>query len=292
MRRTILLTGANGYLGSQLLESLVIHDDYDVVILKRSTSDTTLINHLLSKLSVYDIDSISFDRIFTLEKVDIIINTVCSYGKSNENAIEIINSNLIFGIQLLEAALINNVRTFINADSMLPRNLNYYSLSKAQFSDWLYHFSEKIQVVNVKIELMYGPKDSKNKFVPWLINEMVNKDQDILLTSGMQMRDFIFITDVVAAFNTILKNISDFPKWSQFEVGSNELTEIREFVLYLAQELEKRYKKDIVSRLKFGEIEYRKGEVMVPTIDNTELINLGWRSKVSIKDGILQILNH
>ena len=292
MKRTILLTGANGYLGSQLLESLVIHDDYDLVILKRSASDTTLINHLLSKLRVYDIDSISFDRIFSLEKVDIIINTVCLYGKSNESTIEIINANLIFGIQLLEAALINNVKTFINADSMLPRNLNYYSLSKAQFSDWLYHFSEKIQVVNVKIELMYGPKDSKNKFVSWLINEMVNKDQDILLTSGLQKRDFIFISDVVAAFNTILNNISGFPKWSQFEVGSNELTEIREFVLSLAQELEKRYKKDIVSRLKFGEIEYRKGEVMVPTIDNTELVNLGWRSKVSIKDGILQIINH
>jgi nucleoside-diphosphate-sugar epimerase len=45
-QKRVLLTGATGFLGSHLLEAL-LKQDYKVVILKRSTSDTWRINHLL-----------------------------------------------------------------------------------------------------------------------------------------------------------------------------------------------------------------------------------------------------
>jgi CDP-paratose synthetase len=291
MQPTILLTGATGFLGSHLLESFV-QQELNVIILKRTTSNTWRIDHLLDKVKIWDIDTVDFKTVFSNEKVDVVINTVCSYGRTNEILLDIVNSNLIFGLNLLEEAIKNKVITFINTDSLLPRNLNDYSLSKAQFADWLYQRSEKIQVVNFKIEHMYGPKDDSKKFLPWLMNEMIEKTDDINLTSGIQKRDFIYITDVVAAYNLVLQKRVSLSKWSQFDIGTNIFTEVKEFVLLLAQELEKLNNTKIVSKLKFGVIPYRKGDIMVPELDNVKLIELGWKPKISIAEGILKIFKY
>ena len=287
MVRTILVTGASGFLGSHLIEALV-ERHFNVVAVKRKTSNTKRITHLLDKIRIYDTDDLSL--IFINEKIDVIINTVCCYGRNNERLIEMINSNLIFGLNLLDEAVKYNVKTFINTDSLLPRNINDYSLSKAQLTDWLYKKSNNIQVVNLKIEHMYGPNDDKNKFIPWLINKMINESDDILLTSGIQRRDFIYINDIVDVFVLILKKKEVLSNWNQFEVGTNNFIKVKSLVLTIAKELEKILKKKIIERLKFGNVSYRKGEIMVPELDNSRLLELGWKPKVTLSQGIQNII--
>ncbi len=286
---TILLTGATGFLGSHLLESF-ISQRFDVVILKRSTSDTWRIDHLLKKIKSYNIDQVPMEIVFEEVKPTIIVHTACSYGRSNESIVDIVNTNLIFGLQLMEEGIKNKVQTFINTDSLLPRSVNDYSLSKAQLSDWLQKHSNQIQVVNFKIEHMYGPKDDTKKFLPWLISEMINSTDNINLTSGIQKRDFIYISDVAAAYDLVLKKRNSLPYWSQFDLGTNVFTEVKEFVLTMTKELEKSNKSKIASRLKFGVIPYRTGDIMMPELDNTNLIGLGWKPKVTIKEGIPKLL--
>ncbi len=285
----ILLTGATGFLGSHLLESFV-SQGFEVVILKRSTSDTWRINHLFNKIKSYNIDDVSVGTVFNEANPTVIVHTACSYGRKNESLIDIVNSNLIFGLDLLEQSITSNVNTFINTDSLLPRSLNDYSLSKAQFADWLQKRSDKIQVVNFKIEHMYGVKDDTKKFLPWLINEMINGNDFINLTTGIQKRDFIYITDVVAAYNLVIQKRQSLPSWSEFDIGTNVFTEVKEFVLKIAVKLEKSYDKEIVSRLKFGAIPYRSADIMVPQLDNTKLIALGWKKSVDISTGVEKIL--
>jgi nucleoside-diphosphate-sugar epimerase len=287
----ILLTGATGFLGSHLLESFVAKG-HEVAILKRSKSDTWRIDHLLYKISSYNIDQVNLKTIFQEIKYDIVVHTACSYGRKNESLLDIVNSNLIFGLDLLEESINSNVCTFINTDSLLPRNLNDYSLSKAQFKDWLQKRSDKIQVVNFKIEHMYGVKDDTKKFLPWLINEMINGIDDISLTSGIQKRDFIYISDVVAAYDLVIQKRQSLPSWNVFDIGTNVFTEVKDFVLKIAKELELSYNTQIVSRLKFGAIPYRSGDIMVPHLDNTKLIALGWQQSVSIADGVDKIIKN
>lgn len=289
MQNNILLTGATGFLGSYLLESF-ISQGFDVAVIKRSTSDLWRISHLMGKFKIYNIDGINFKTIFEEFKPEIIVHTACSYGRNNETIIDVVNTNLIFGLELLEESIKNNVKTFINTDSLLPRNINDYSLSKAQFTDWLKKKSNQIQVVNFRIEHMYGVKDDDKKFIPWLINTMKNGDEQINLTSGIQMRDFIYITDIVNAFNLIIQKRESLPAWNEFEVGTNTFIEVREFVLKIAELLEIKYNKVIIPRLNFGSIPYRKEEIMIPKLNNKELINLGWDYKVDIEEGIEKII--
>ena len=289
-KKTILLTGATGFLGSYLLESF-ISLNFNVIILKRSTSSATRINHLLNNVSYYNVDLLSsLDDVFVQNKIDIIVHTACSYGRSNESLKEIINVNLIFGINLIELGIKFKVKTFINTGSLLPRNVNSYSLSKAQLTDWLKINSSEIQVINFKIEHMYGPKDDNKKFLPWLINEMQSGTENINLTSGIQKRDFIYIDDVVDAYNLIINNREKLGNWNEFDVGTNSFVKVKDFVIQIAIELENNHNIKIIPRLIFGGINYREGDIMTPILNNSKLLNLGWAPKISLKDGIKKII--
>lgn len=282
---TILLTGASGFLGSHLLKYL-IDDGYNVVILKRSTSDTSRINHLLEYVDSYNIDQIELSSIFDSVKIDVIINTVCSYGRGSESLAIMIKSNLIFGLELLEAAVKNNVGTFINTDSLLPRTLNNYSLSKAQLTDWLQKFSDQIQVVNFKIEHMYGPNDDSKKFLPWLVDEMLEKTCDINLTSGIQKRDFVHIYDVIEAYAQVLRKLKNLGRYSQFDVGTGNFIAMKEIILQIADKIQNYSNSDIRSRLMFGSVAYRAQDIMKPALNLEGILALGWSPKIDTKEGI------
>ena len=289
--KTIALAGATGFLGSNLLAAF-LKLDFKVIVLKRTTSNTYRINQFLHRVEIYDIDKVSVSEVFRICKVDIVVNTVCGYGRSKSSVKEVLNSNLLFGIELLEASFLNNIKSFIHTDTLLPRNLNIYSLSKAQFVDWLSFFSEKMQIVNFRIEHMYGPDDDKEKFLPWLIYQMMQSDNDINLTSGEQLRDFIYIDDVVSAYTLVISNLMNLSNWNQFDIGTNNFITVKEFVLEVASKVTEVVDFDIVSKLKFGVVPYRKGEVMIPVLNNEPLLQLGWTPTVELNEGLENIIKN
>jgi nucleoside-diphosphate-sugar epimerase len=291
VNKKILLTGATGFLGSHLLDSF-ISKGFEVAILKRSFSNSWRINHIISKIKYYDIDKISLDEVFESERPDTVIHTACRYGKNNISFSDILNTNLFFSVELLQASINSQVSTFINTDTLLPRDINYYSLSKAQFRDWMILKSDEIKVINIKLEYIYGPHDDENKFIPWLINKMLKSEERILLTEGMQKRDFIYITDVVDVFDIIMKNASRLKYCNSFDVGTNDFNTIKDLVIQISNRLQSRFNKLIVDRLDFGALNYRNGEVMIPKLDNRALFNLGWSPKVGLNEGIDLILDN
>ncbi|OIP96284.1 MAG: epimerase [Piscirickettsiaceae bacterium CG_4_10_14_3_um_filter_44_349] len=281
---TVLLTGATGFLGSYLLEAL-LRNGHKVAILKRSTSNLWRIKHLIDQVTSYDVDMQPLEVAFEQQHIDVVIHTACHYGRNGSSTSEIVETNLVFGLKILETAVNHKVTTFINTDSLLPRNLNTYSLSKKQLVDWLKQHSSKIQVINLKLEHMYGPKDDSTKFIASLVTQLKENAPEIKLTSGVQRRDFIYIDDVVSAFLIVLKKSKDLPEFSEFEVGTGESTEIKTFVENLKWVFEKLYGKT-TTQLNFGAIPYREGEIMEFKVDNQALRQLGWNSQVLLQQGL------
>jgi nucleoside-diphosphate-sugar epimerase len=288
-KETILLTGATGFLGSYLLKSL-LQTESNIIILKRSFSNVWRISEYLTKVKFYDIDKTPLSDVFKENDIDCIIHTACSYGRGGEGDVKVIKSNLLFGLELVELGVLHSVKTFINTGSVLPKNINVYSMSKAHLSEWLSFFSNKIQVIDLKFEHIYGPLDDQNKFIHWLINKIRSQDEQIKLTSGEQKRDFIFIDDVVEVYKLVLSKKKQLKSFNLFEIGSGKLTKVKDFVSEISKKLEEIDNVNYSGKLKFGEIPYRPNDIMVPILDNSKILDLGWVPKVFPSEGINKLL--
>lgn len=286
--KNILLTGATGFLGSHLVEALLRQGD-QVTILKRTTSDTWRIKHLLDDLTAFDVDVHPLEEAFKARKFDAIIHTACSYGRRGEPAHSVAETNILFGLRLLDAATLFNADTFFNTDTLLPKYLNAYSLSKKHFSEWLKQRSTEIQVVNLKLEHMYGPKDDQAKFVPWLISQLQQGVERIPLTAGKQLRDFIYIEDVVVAYLLTLEKSAQLSDFNDFDVGTGVQTSVRSFVEQLFFEFKATNPKSYTIP-GFGDVPLRRGEMLSIDVDNSALKNLGWNVYYSIQNGIQKTL--
>ena len=282
----VLITGATGFLGSHLTHA-ILEKGYIPVILKRKASDLSRINDILRKIKVYDIENI--DKAFSEQHISVVIHTACSYGRSGEKIEDILKSNLMFGINVLESALTYNVETFINTDTLLPKNLNNYSLSKKQFVEWLKVVSDKIQVVNLKLEHMYGRGDDSKKFVPWIIQQLSNNVSEIKLTSGIQKRDFLYISDVVDAYLVILDKRKKLENFVEFDVGTGYLVSVRDFVETLYKQYLKNHP-EVSTKMLFGVVPYRQGEQMEVEENVEPLKSLGWKPMVMYQDGIKKVI--
>ena len=78
--KTILLTGATGFLGSHLLKYL-FKKRYEVVVLKRSTSDVSRITKIIDNVTTYNIDETPIELAFKSHKIDVVMHLATSYGK-------------------------------------------------------------------------------------------------------------------------------------------------------------------------------------------------------------------
>ena len=285
---TILLSGSTGFLGSYLLKRFM-QEGFEVIALKRSTSDTYRIEELFNDITYYDVDKTRLNEIFKRHTIDIVINTVTDYGRDNNQISSILETNLMFSLKLLEYAIEHNVKTFINADTLLEKDINAYALSKDQLVQWMQFLSDKINIINIKIEHMYGPLDDDNKFIYWVINQLKQNVEKIDLTSGVQKRDFIYIDDIVEAYMTVINNLEQFSSFEEFELGSGDAVEVKGFLELIYNQVKQ--KQALTTTLNFGAVAYREKENMCMEADISKLNSLGWGPNVTLEDGIRNITN-
>jgi CDP-paratose synthetase len=275
------VTGGTGFLGSSIVSEL-LNRKFKIVCLVRQKINLKRLAKFKDQIEIVELKSLDFEEFFQKNSVRVIIHCATNYGRSENNPIETIEANLMLPLKILFSAAKNDVEVFINTDTILDKRINYYSLSKSQFSDWFKNYANNMKCFNVALEHFYGPGDDPSKFVTWIIKEFLTNVDHIDLTLGEQRRDFIYIDDVVSAFMAIIDNENKFKKgFHQFEVGANKLIEIRELVNTI-----KKICNNKVTSLNFGRLSYRDGEIMESIVDLSQLKNLGWKSKVSLDQGL------
>jgi len=279
----VLITGATGFLGSQLVHALMTKGHH-VVILKRSSSETRRIADMLHLVSSYDLDRDGLEAPFKENgKIDAVIHTATCYGRKGERASDLVEANLAFPVRLLEVSAAYGVDAFLNTDTSLPRFLNPYALSKSHFAEWGKFFagSGRVRFVNIKLEQFYGPGDDDTKFTAHVMRSCSRNVPELKLTSGVQKRDFIFIDDVVQAYRLLLERaVGKSLSFGEYGLGSGEAVTIREFVETVHRLT------NSSTTLRFGAVPFRPNEVMEARADIGPLLALGWSPKVSLIDGI------
>lgn len=287
--KSILVTGANGFLGSHLLEEM-IKQRYKIVILCRESSDMSRIVKFLNHVKIVHLENLEqLEPLFIEEEISGIIHLATDYGR-DKNLHDVMNANVMMPLKLVEYAIKYKSIFFINTDTFIAKQnsdynyLNSYAKSKYIFKDLLQGFSDKINVINMKIEHLYGTNDSKDKFVTYILNSLIENIDNIDLTSGEQKRDFIYVKDVVNGYLLILQNIRLLLGYNEYEVGSGISTSIKEFV----EKAKKLTKSSTI--LNFGKLPTRKGEFKESRANNQNLLSLGWDIKYDVDTGLREII--
>ena len=176
-----------------MVNFLFLNKKYDLYLLKRSSSNFSRINkNIFKKLNFIQYPNRNLAKIFKAKKIDCVIHCATNYGSRKNTISEIIQPNLILPMQLLDLCYLNNVRCFLNTDTVLDKRVSNYSLSKSQFSEWLRHYSKNFACSNIKIEHFFGPGDNDTKFVISTIKSFLNNEKNLNFIRYLKKRFYFY----------------------------------------------------------------------------------------------------
>ena len=131
MRKRVLITGATGFIGSHVVE-LLLDNDFDITVIKRSFSNTERIEQHLSRLVCFDLDNVTLESVFEGPGFDVLIHLATLYNKGDfgVDLEEMRKVNIDFPRKLLELAIKNNVKKFVNTSTYFQYSPHHLPLSE------------------------------------------------------------------------------------------------------------------------------------------------------------------
>jgi CDP-paratose synthetase len=282
----ILITGATGFLGSALAKHWA-QAGHQLTLLVRPTSSLRRVETLLPVVQLAKCKSdIDIIKLVQNTNPDLIVHTACAYGRQGETPLQVFDANVRLGMLLLDGVLkgVGARMGYINTGTALESSTSTYAMSKQQFSQWgkalALQNPTRLQFVNIRLQHMYGPGDDPSKFTSHVLHACQRHHLQLALTAGEQRRDFIYIDDVVNAYDAVVKKLNELAVSDQIDVGSGKAHPLRSFVEQV------HYLTGSRTELKFGAIPYRVNEMMLCQADTRRLHNLGWQPVYSLEQGI------
>jgi nucleoside-diphosphate-sugar epimerase len=278
----IFLTGGTGFIGSNFI-NYAHRCGVELICLKRENSEPRV---ALEKSPNWIIGTIDQDLTKILAECDVLVHLASHSTNVPYDTLEnCLEYNLFSSLKLLNQARNAGVQKFIVSGTGFEygksgeRYLNIpfnapleptmtYPASKAAASIVFYQWALENNLLfkYLRIFQVYGNGEDKNRFWPSL-KRAAQEGLDFSLTSGEQVRDFINVKDLVKLIFEEL-NFDDCQKgYPLFKnIGFGKAESLKEFANYWWG------KWNAKGKLRFGEIQYRKNEIMrfVPSVNKNK----------------------
>jgi NAD dependent epimerase/dehydratase len=254
MNKTILVTGAEGFIGSHLTEALVKKNfNVRALVFYNSLNSIGWLNFLDRKIIKNceivhgDIRDNSF-MLNVTKGVDAVINlaALISIPYSYIAPSSFISTNLLGTYNILEATKKNNISKLILTSTsevygtaeFVPMTEHHplkaqspYAASKiaADQLAFSYYKSFNVPVTILRPFNTFGPRQSGRAIIPSIISQLVNGNKFIKIGNLTPKRDFTYVEDTVQAFILALKkNISGevINIGNQFEISIKDILDI------------------------------------------------------------------
>lgn len=298
-RTKILLTGASGFIGQNFIKQL--GNKFQITALVRPHSNITKLNQC--QIFHFDgDDEKALVKLFKDETFDCVVHLATFY-KSNhspEDLKKILNANITFGTQVLEAMRTNPPKIFINVltfsqfthlENYSP--LNLYDASKQAFADIIefYRYQLPTNFAHLLLYNTYGSDDSRPKiFNLWKKN--AQNLSPLEMSSGKQEIDISHINDVIKGFDILMTNI-----FSKQNFDANIIYTLENFPRYNLKDLANIFEKASGLRLNllWGAKSDRKNEIYNPisSLISKKFQKLPhWNPQISLQEGIKSVFGN
>lgn len=287
-----VITGATGYIGSQLAKKLVA-DQYNIACIVRQSSDLTLLSDIIDDITIYkDNNKVSALADFLEQfKPDCIIHLAsCYIAEHTPNEVDtLIQSNLLFGTKLLEAMSLAGIKKIINTGTNWQHYDNspydpvcLYAATKECFEKIItfYVNARSFSCITLKLFDTYGPNDPRKKIIH-LFEKISKSGETIDMSSGNQSIDLVHINDILEAYLQAIKLLENTANYNEtYGLSSGYPLKLKE----IAQKYQIYTNKKL--NINWGARPYRTREVMKPWTNFKSLPD--WTPKYKFPHGLLE----
>ena len=200
----------------------------------------------------------------------------------------LINSNILFSTQLLEAMKEANVKNLINTGTSWQyyNNDDYnpvclYAATKQAFEAIIEYYIQAgdFKVITLVLFDTYGENDTRPKLMN-LLKKVATEGTALDMSAGEQQLSLVHIADVCRAFILAFEMLETqlINKHKHYAIISDEIYSLKEIV----QIFERQTNKNL--NITFGKRPYRKREVMKVWDKGEKLPN--WKAEISLEEGI------
>ena len=309
-KKTILVTGGLGFIGSNLVLHL-IKLDYFVIILDKKTYSSNLMNlknikRSQFKLIISDINNkLKISKIFKKYNpigifnlaaethVDRSIDNPEIFVKSNVNGVLVLleqlkeyrkrNRNIKF-LHISTDEVYGDIpkrKTSLETDPYKPSSP--YAASKASADHLVrsYYRTFKLPIIITNCCNNYGPKQFPEKLIPKLILNLIQNKKLPIYGKGINEREWIHVDDHCKALIKIFKKgkIGE-----SYNIGSGDIVSNNIISKKLIKLFKTKINKDCKSRIIF--VKDRPGHDLRYALNSNKIKKLGWKKKLNLNEGL------
>ena len=295
----IIVAGGSGFIGANLISELISNGNEVISI---SKSDNKLKRKIKNAKYIFHDLKEPINEIFSEDFVDVEYIINCSgyidHSDFGNNGIEVFYEHFNSLISLTNLAIDLKVKTFVHLgssdeygnnkspikESTRESSISPYSLAKISSTFYLQQCFKQgiLNTVILRPFLIFGEMQSKNRFLPYLINNCI-RDNEFKVTKGEQIRDYLYIKDFNQA---LIKTLNNEKAYGEIiNVASGIPVSIKDVISTV---------REIIGKGKpiYGGIEYRKNESMELYADiNKAKLLLDWEPKYDFKKTLQKVIS-
>jgi len=304
----ILITGGLGFVGSSLSHSLV-EKDHELILLTRNYAKKQNISEIVNDVILEKVDITNlpkFGSIIEKYKPDVLIHLAgqTSHSKSFEDPMYDVDANTRSTLFILEKIrkmklscrfILGSTFVVVGKPNKLPVNeqticnpTTIYGANRLTSEHYckIYNNVYGLDSIIFRITNSFGPKEqvipTKNA-INYLIHEAFKGEKITIYNKGKFYRDVIYISDVVSGIESIMKKGKS---GNLYWISSNKKTWFYQIGKWLEDLTDTKVR--YIDSPQYT----KKVDVGNFVVDNSKLEGLGWKSTVSVKDGIKKTLDY
>lgn len=291
MNKKIIVTGATGFVGSNLVKYL-LNKEFQIAVIVREDSNLSNLEGVINDIEIFCYDNNIKNLISFFKKIksEFIFHLASNFIAEHEfkQVDSLVESNITFGLHLLEAMKVSGVKKLINTGTSWQHYNNeeynpvcLYAATKQAFESLIEYYvqAEGFSVITLKLFDTYGENDKRPKLIN-LLNKYADEDTELNMSAGEQILNLVHISDVCNAYYNAIRLIStnDNNEHNIYSVKHNESYSLKDVIRLFEKVTAKSIK------VKWGQRPYRKREVMELWRNGKTLPN--WEAQITLEQGL------